>query len=119
MKRAYIAIFALLLAASVLTADDSESNYDISLKGAWTTPGSGTERFLKLEFAADTFTLHQKDGEAETVETGMYQQDTQSIYLIITHGNQQIQKQISYEIVDDHTIRVTLEGKKYMLEKSE
>lgn len=117
MKRVYIAaIAALLMLATVAGADDSV--YDVSIKGAWSTLGNG-ERYLKLDFDADTFTMHYKDGGPEKVETGMYQQDSKSIFLIITHGNKQIQKQISYEVVDQYTIRVTLDGKKYMLERTE
>lgn len=118
MKRTYTAaVAALLLLAAVAGADDSF--YDISLKGAWSTPGNSAERFLRLDFAADTFTMHYKNGDSETVETGLYQQDSSSIYLIITHGNRQTQKSMSYEVLDQYTIRVTLDGKKYMLERSE
>ena len=37
----------------------------------------------------------------------------------ITHGKKQAQKQISYEVIDQYTIRATLDGKKYMLERTE
>ena len=119
MKGVYFAAFMALLIATAVAADDSENLYDVSLKGTWSTPGSGSERFFRLEFAADTFTMHIKEGGTEMVESGVYQQDTRTIYLIITHGNKQTQKQLGYEVVDQYTIRVTYNGKKYMLERAE
>ena len=119
MKRLYAAALIALLATAAFADDSSESLYDISLKGAWSTPGNNAERFLKIEFAADTFTMHLRDGDKEIVESGMYQQDSRIIYLIITHGNKQTQKQLNYEVVDQYSIRVFLDGKRFMLERAE
>ena len=117
MKRAFIAVLLAILVVAMTAANDSEGVDQISLKGPWSTAETDTEHFLRIEFATDTFTLHFRDGETELVESGMYQHDGDTIYLIVTHGNEQIQKELNYEVVDENTIHVTLNKEKYMMQR--
>ena len=117
MKRAFFAALLAMLVVAMTAANDSEGVGQISLKGPWSTAGTETEHFLRIEFATDTFTLHFKDGEIELVESGMYQHDGDTIYLIVTHGNEQSQKELSYEVVDENTIHVIFNKEKYMMQR--
>jgi regulation of enolase protein 1 (concanavalin A-like superfamily) len=118
MKTNFLVLVLLLVTVVSVTADDTETIYDVNVNGTWSSDVSIEESFAKLVFNKDQFTMTVRiDGE-EINKTGYFLQESKKLLLVVVDSNnRQIQMDVPYYVIDENTIEVTVKGRTFMLER--
>jgi hypothetical protein len=106
------------LSVSAAAGDAWGDPLETGISGTWTTQEQ-TGRSCTLKFEDGHFSLQMKVDDTEISEEGLYAQETNKIFLIVTNGNIQTQKEMEYEMINSNTIEVKIDGKRFMLERQD
>jgi hypothetical protein len=120
MNKTAILLVAIIAGfAALIASDDTElSIYDVDVNGTWASDVSSSDRFAKLVFENDSFTMTIKYDGQETVRHGYFVQEAKKLLLVVVEdNNHQSQMEVPYYVIDKNTIEVTLNNRTFMLER--
>lgn len=120
MKMHTLTIAALLLVSGIISLSAAEFTniYDIDVNGTWTSNVQTEDRFARLVFEGNEFSMTLRIDGKEITRKGYFLQEAKRILLVVVNGdNHQSQMEVPYYVIDDDTMEITFNERTFMLER--